>query len=68
MINQTIQVGKAFSAYQLFGVEVTIFPKLDMSLRRDLAPSHIIRHAAKIIKKRRPQGRRLTRLGKLSYW
>jgi hypothetical protein len=54
MIYQAIQVREAFGAYQLFGVEVTIFPKLDMSLSRDLAASHIIRHGAKIIKKRRP--------------
>jgi hypothetical protein len=54
MIYQAIQVREAFSAYQLFGIEVAIFPKLDMSLRRDLAPPYIIRHVAKIIKKRRP--------------
>jgi hypothetical protein len=54
MINQTIQVGKAFGAHQLFGVEVAVFSELDVSFGGDLAPSHVMRHVAKIIKKRRP--------------
>jgi hypothetical protein len=54
MIYQAIQVREAFGAYQLFGVEVAVFSELDVSFGGDLAPPYIIRHVAKIIKKRRP--------------